>query len=380
MANQHTPNDSRTATRPFSFTGGIGPLVGNPRPISTEAMFPAPPLRKVTAALNALAAEDKRISATDGAEDALAGPMAQLQLATDPGIMRLAVETRLDIYRVFITPNRYKFCPHVRLPLLISSPRIGLPFTHHREPVPCLNAPTKCGYSNLSSGGKGPHRECLESYLKSHIHFAPVNKLGFTLLQVCQRFHAEALDLFYSENVFYFEQCLTLTLNKTLGRPVTRLKLPQHLLNIPPHRRRMVKKIAFSVTDESVIDHGFVVWQLLCHWIIKNLPNLQHTYIFLFDNRTSSSAGQMGGKVPLTRPSDRFLVKTIDFLDTIPGHKTIEFRGSNKNKRIVGNILAPYFRNNRKKDQTISVIGGCNCQCWAPHENHEKPIRGLGFR
>ncbi|KAL8994185.1 MAG: hypothetical protein Q9169_005788 [Polycauliona sp. 2 TL-2023] len=310
----------------------------------------------VTLTPNASAPGERTFSATDGAEDVVTERMNQLQLAPYRGIMDLAVETRLEIYRHFITPNRYRFCPHVRLPLLISSARIGLPYLNQGEPFSCLHEPTTCGSNDSQFGGKFAHQDCLQKYLRSSICFDAANNLDFSLLRVCQRFNAEVLDLFYSENVFYFEQHLTLVFNKSIKWSFAWLKPPQHLLDIPPQRRHMVKKIGFSVTDESIIDHRLMVWQHLCYWIIKNLPNLRHTYIFLFSNPVPLP-GQVGfkEKKPSTRPSDRFLVKMIDLLDTLPGQKTIEFRGSNKSKRIVGNILAPYFEKGRKKkDQSIS--------------------------
>ncbi|KAL8849805.1 MAG: hypothetical protein Q9221_005221 [Calogaya cf. arnoldii] len=339
-----------------------------PAPSESTSNRPLQP-PEATPASETLIPAETQPPTNDGAEDALADQMNKFQLAAKRGILSLAVETRLDIYRTFIVVDRNKFCPHTRLPLLVSSPRAGQPCRHPRGPVPCLYKGTTCG-SDI--GAKEPHDECLVDFFKSRIHLAAVNQIDLSLLRVCQRIRTEALDLFYSDTVFYFEQHLTLALIKSLNKKFDRLTLPTHLLDIPPQHRHMIKKIGFSVTDESVLDHQFLVWQQLCAWINENLPNLQHTYIFLFSPTTSSpiQVWHKEHKLP-NRPSDRFLVKMIDFLDTIPGPKTIQYSGSNKNKRIIGNFLAAYFKKGRKKtdDQSINVIGGCYCRCWVSHED-----------
>lgn len=373
MADYSMTADSPASDRPLTSlaNGTLRSMSTNSKPAASGSIVPVAsdqPLRprEATLAPKAVIPAGIQPPASDGAEDALADRMNKFQLAAKQGLLRLAVETRLNIYRNLIVVDRYKFCPHTRLPLLVSSPRVGQPYRHDGEPVPCLYGRNTCG----SGRGKGPHQKCLVAFLKSKIHLAAVNQFDLSLLLVSRRVRAEALDLFYSETVFYFEQHLTVTLIKVLNKRFDRLTLPTHLLDIPPQHLHLVKKIGFAVTDESVLDHRFLVWRQLCEWINKNLPNLQHTYIFLFSPITLSPNPFWTKKKKLpNRPSDRFLVKTIDFLDTIPGHKTIEFRGSNKNKRIIGNVLAPYFNKGRKKkDQTINVVGGCYCQCWV-HED-----------
>ncbi|KAL8844371.1 MAG: hypothetical protein Q9176_001281 [Flavoplaca citrina] len=376
FADFQAPNESLISVdnrAPFSMTV-------NPMATSSESISAAPsdqPLRPegLTPARNAWILEEIKPPATEEVADALTERMDRLRPASsDPGIMRLAVETRLEIFRHFIIPNRDRLCPHTRLPLLVSSPRIDLPFVHRGQPVHCPSGPNRtCG---LEYGQEAPHEKCLQEYLRSNICFDAVNKLDFSLLRVCQQFYAEAMDMFYSENIFYCEQRLTLAPNQNHNRTSAVLKVPEHLVAIPPQRRHLVKRIGFSVTDESLIDYRFLIWQHLCAWINRNFPNLQHTYILLFNNPTASAAPVCSKeKKPPIRPSDRFLMKMIDFLDTLPGRKTIEYRGSNKNKRSVGNILAPYFKKGRKnrteKDQTIRVIGGCYCQCWV-HKDSAK--------
>ncbi|KAL8771722.1 MAG: hypothetical protein Q9209_002913 [Squamulea sp. 1 TL-2023] len=303
--------------------------------------------------------------------DTLSDGIRNLQLASDPAILRLAVETRLDILRNCVAVDRYKFCPHVRLPLLVSSPRIEQPFIHSGEPVPCLLGwKNCCSRRGQRSSSSKIHDECLKLYLKSRIRLAGVNKFDLSVFLVCQRIYAEAAEIFYSENVFYFEQYLTPALDKSPKKPVS-WPLPTHLPDIPPKYLKLIRKIGFAVVDESVLDHKFVVLQHLCAWINENLPNLQHTYIFLFGpNAPALLHAYPPPKKSFNRPSDRFLIKTIRFLDSIPGNKTIEFRGSNNSKRIVGNILAPHFRDRSKEYRTINVIGGCYCQCWVHKDSN----------
>ncbi|CAO1602625.1 MAG: hypothetical protein LQ349_002238 [Xanthoria aureola] len=313
--------------------------------------------REATPSSKALTSAVSPPSTTDGVEDALADRVNSVQLDATQGILGLAVETRLNIYRHLIFVDWYKFCPHARLPLLVSSPGIGQPYYHEGPPVPCL-------YGNICGRGRA-HHECLVAFLRTKTHLPCVNQVDLSLLRVSRRIRAEALDLFYSETIFYFEQHLTLASITFPNKRFNPLTLPTHLLGIPPQHLHLVKKIGFAVTDESALDHGFLIWRQLCEWINKNLPNLQHTYLFLFSPVTSSPSRVLDTEKQFLRPSDRFLIKTIDFLDTIPGHKTIEFRGSNKNKRIIGNILAAHFEKGRKKkDQSINVVGGCSCQCW----------------
>ncbi|KAL8725928.1 MAG: hypothetical protein Q9166_007056 [cf. Caloplaca sp. 2 TL-2023] len=202
------------------------------------------------------------------------------------------------------------------------------------------------------------HDKSRKAYLESKVRFTGANKVDLSTFPVCRCIHAEAVELFYSENIFYFEQHLTRVENDSYDLPTTpwglrttRPDLPTHLTKIAPKYLSLIKKIGFAVTDESVTDHCFRLWQDLCAWINKNLPNLQHTYIFLFG--------------PAGRPSDRFLVKMIRFLDSIPGDKTIEFRGSNNSKSIFANILAPVLRGRSEDSRTIRILGGCYCQCWA---------------
>ncbi|KAL8785713.1 MAG: hypothetical protein Q9213_003180 [Squamulea squamosa] len=304
-------------------------------------------------------------------QDTMSDGIRNLQLASNPAILRLPVENRLDILRNSVAIDQYKFCPHVRLPLLVSSPRAEQRFIHKGEPVPCLFGSKVCGWRQGQRGSLNKmHDECLEAYLKSQIRPAGVNKFDLSVLSVCQQIYAEAVDIFYSENIFYFEQYLTPALDKSQKKPVS-WPLPNHLTDIPPKYLKLIKKIGFAVVDESVLDHKFVMLQRLCAWINENLPNLQHTYIFLFSpNVPAGLHAYPPPKKSCNRPSDRFLIKTIRFLDSIPGNKTIEFRGSNNSKRIVGNILAPHFRGRSKDYRTINVIGGCYCQCWVHKDSN----------
>ncbi|KAL8858435.1 MAG: hypothetical protein Q9178_005116 [Gyalolechia marmorata] len=314
---------------------------------------------------NALTSEDIQSSITVAADETVADGLQNLQLTLNPDLLRLATETRLQILRNFVVVDRYKFCPHVRLPLLVCSPHIEQPFIHNGKIVPCLLGWNACGSSPRQRGLKQKlHREeCFLAYLMSKTRIASVNEFTLSVLLVCQTIRAEAVEFFYTQNVFYFEQYLTQT---SMKKSVIWRYLPTHLPDIPPKYLKMIKKIGFAVKDESLLDPQFAVWQRLCVWIRKNLPNLQHTYIFLFspDGLSPVPVKPDGNSQP-NRPSDRFLIRVIRFLDSIPGHKTIQFRGSNNSKRIVGNILAPHFRGRDPESRTISVVGGCRCLCWS---------------
>ncbi|KAL8686743.1 MAG: hypothetical protein Q9224_005351, partial [Gallowayella concinna] len=232
---------------------------------------------------------------------------------------------------------------------------------YYGKPVPCIYS---WGSSQRQCSGRYNHRRCREAFLQSRIRLATVNNIDLSILRLAPRTHAEAADLFYSGNVFYFEQYFTRMMVKPKHEwDPAWPRLPTHLQGIPPKYLKLIKRIGFAVTDESVPDHHFQQWQFLCTWINQNLPSLRHTYIFLFDPPPTSNANYQWTKVP-ARPSDRFLIRIIRYLDTIPGEKTIEYRGSNNSKRIVGNILAPHFRDRSDDLPTIRVIGGCYCACW----------------
>ncbi|KAL9029845.1 MAG: hypothetical protein Q9196_001957 [Gyalolechia fulgens] len=123
------------------------------------------------------------------------------------------------------------------------------------------------------------------------------------------------------------------------------------LRSIPSQYLGWVRKIGFAVIDNSAVQHDFRVWHDFCAWINQRLPDLRHIYIYLFGP---------------SKPSQRFLFNIVRLLDSIPGQKTIELRASNNRKRMVGNTLAHLFKSRRPDAPSITVLGGCYCQCWTP--------------
>ncbi|KAI4189521.1 MAG: hypothetical protein L6R41_001429 [Letrouitia leprolyta] len=122
--------------------------------------------------------------------------------------------------------------------------------------------------------------------------------------------------------------------------------LPAMFQRIPMDNLRLIRRIGFSVIDRSTFqasERDWRMWHDFRGWISQRLPNLEHTYIYLFGPST---------------PSQRFLYYLVRLLDAIPGQKTIEYRASNHRKRMVGNTLAEVFGWRHMDAPSIKVLGG----------------------
>lgn len=272
-----------------------------------------------------------------------------------PSLLRLPVEIRLLILRHLVCADPWRFCPHNRLSLKVSIPVLEHPKLYE--------APPATFFSNCDFWYTNPElpRPAYPQWTACQI----ANGLDLRVLQVSQKLHREAIELLYTENIFYLEQYFSLPLKYT---PFTRSKkpiLPFNLENIPRKNLHLVRKVGFSVIDRSRFEPDFRTWEVFCSWAKEKLPNLQQTYIFLFGPG---------------HPSQRFLVRLVRFLDSIPGQKTIVYRASNNCKRMVGNILAEVFRHRTPDAPTIRILGGCYCQCWTPpFHTTSRHRRGRGW-
>ncbi|KAI4143748.1 MAG: hypothetical protein L6R39_004466 [Caloplaca ligustica] len=252
------------------------------------------------------------------------------------GLLMLPVEVRLQILRHLVCAEPWRFCPHTRLPLMV--------FTSVLEDL------------TRYVGGPATSSPLYDLGWDRKVYPQPKacygsNEPTLGVLRVCRKLYEEALGVLYSENILYLEQHFSWGLDRT---PVAQGKspiLPVNLEKIPEKHLPLVRQIGFAVTDQSSIEPDFRKWEDCCSWIRKALPNLRHTYIFLFGP---------------SNPSQRFLVRLVRFLDSIPGEKTIEYRASNNSKRMVGNTLAQVFRQRAADAPTIRILGGCYCQCWTP--------------
>ncbi|KAI4174524.1 MAG: hypothetical protein LQ343_002281 [Gyalolechia ehrenbergii] len=248
-------------------------------------------------------------------------------------LLLLPVEIRLQILRHLVYADPFKFCPHTRLPLLVFSPVLdGRGTVEDRLDT---ISPHDYPYNKrpkLWSRSFPPPIAC---------HGA--NRLTLSVFRVNRKVYEEAIELFYSENTFYLEKHFSSALSQTYFAWHEGEILPVMLSRISTKYLGPIRKIGFSVIDNSAIEHDGHVWQDLRAWIKTKLPNLQHMYLFLFGP---------------SKPSQRFLVNIVRLLDSIPGQKTIEYRASNNRKRMVGNTLAQLFKSRRPDAPSIRVLGG----------------------
>ena len=248
----------------------------------------------------------------------------------------LPVEIRWQILKPLVVVNDSKFCPHVRQPLHVIGARHGSRIE--------LAIDSKCATDYQSYLSQGMQRT-----FQPPGGYLGANGLSLGNLHLNRSFYQEAIELFYRENIFYLEDFLHSTPYYSSPASIDNPLVPLNLALVPQKYRPLVTRIGFAVNDQSIPDFQFHRWSNLCSWIKQCLPNLKYTYIYLF-----------GPGVP----TERFLVKMVNFLHTIPGKKSIEFRGSNNAKKMIGKVLRFPVEAQKDPSKFIDVLGGCFCKCW----------------
>ncbi|KAL8973958.1 MAG: hypothetical protein Q9197_001807 [Variospora fuerteventurae] len=277
-------------------------------------------------------------------------------LSEPPPLLRFPVEIRLQILSYLVRADPWKFCPHTRLPLMVTTPDFEEDArTYPAEPMLLFSHPLRSrGWPSLGKPAQIAHPQPKR--------VRGTNRLTLSVLRVNRQLYEEALEILYTENVFYLEHYFSwVPLRHPFVCSVSPM-LPPNLGSIPRKHLHLVRKIAFSVTDRTALELDFRLWRDFFYWVHDELADLRHTYIFLFGP---------------TKPSQVFLTRFPRLLDCIPGTKTIEFRGSNSRKRMVGNNLAAVFGHRDKDAPTIKVLGGCYCQCWTGPSPGSRVVRNF---
>lgn len=257
-------------------------------------------------------------------------------------LLLLPIEIRLQILRYLVRADSFKFCPHTRLPLLVFALALDVGRELRR-------------YDEMVVLNKDEYIYQYPRFLKyspQPIAYRGINHIILPVLRVNRQLYQEAREIFYSENVFYLEQHFSMN-PIPFGWHEGEI-IPDLFQGISIDNLRLIRRIGFSVIDKlstRASERDWRMWHDFRGWINKRLPNLEHTYIYLFGPST---------------PSQRFLVYIVRLLDAIPGQKTIVYRASNNRKRVVGNTLTQVFKNRRLDALPLQVLGGCYCQCWTP--------------
>ncbi|KAI4089896.1 MAG: hypothetical protein LQ348_004721 [Seirophora lacunosa] len=269
-------------------------------------------------------------------------------------LLHFPTEIRLQILGYLVRADPWKLCPHTRLPLMVTTPDFKDAKTQPAEPVLFFSHPPR------SQGWPRPKPTRIAHPQPERVH--GTSQFTLSVLCVNRQLYQEALEILYSENVFYLEHYFSWVPRRHPFVWTVSPMLPPNLGNIPRKHLHLVRKIAFSVTDRTALEPDFRLWRDFLYWVQEELVGLQHTLIFLFGS---------------TKPSQVFLARFPRLLDSIPGTKTIEFRGSNSQKKMVGNNLKEVFRHRSKDALTIKVLGGCYCQCWTEPSPASRVIRNF---
>lgn len=236
-----------------------------------------------------------------------------------PGLLRLPLELRWQIFRTFTRADEHQICSHAQtnLPLIVWN------------------------------GGKREQ--------------APKTGVQLSVLLLNRQIYQELIPLLYSENLIYLEQFFGSDPNKIVQRyshsPVF-LPRPLH----STYMGTFVKQIGFSVLQETVLHSPFGYFcvspprdddevftgsnrlrlEIDCQELRQNLPNLQLTYVNIFTHPQ--------------RPEEKFLLCLLKTLHTLPGRRILVIHGSNREKVRVSNILRL-----SASQSTDLVVGGCLC-------------------
>lgn len=196
---------------------------------------------------------------------------------TLPGLLRIPLEVRWQIFRELLFADTHSICPHNRLPFVIFYLRKS--------------------NSVVNEGAKH----------------------GLSALLLSRQIYHEMMTLLYSENFFYFESCFTWP-----GNP-----LPDILTR---SAGSFLHHIGFSVDQKiqkraapmDAVQGEMDRIRRLCVSLKHFAPNLKVIRFYLFCN---------------PKPEAWFLLKLVDYANYLPGKKMIIVQGSNREKYRIAGIL-----------------------------------------
>lgn len=196
---------------------------------------------------------------------------------TLPGLLRIPLEVRWQIFRNLLSADKYSICPHNRLPFVIF---------YMRE------------FNSVVNEGA---------------------KHGLSALLLNRQIYHEMMTLLYSENFFYFEHCFTWP-----GNPLPYI-LTQSAGSFLHHIGFSVDhKIQERLAPMDAVQGEMDRIRCLCVSLKHSAPNLKVIRFYLFCN---------------PKPEAWFLLKLVHYVNYLPGKKMIIVQGSNREKYRIAGIL-----------------------------------------
>lgn len=213
-----------------------------------------------------------------------------------PSLLTIPLEIRLQIFGYLLSVDEGRICPHARVPYLFIRPKSS-----------------------------------------SHCH-AP-NNIFLPALLINRQLYFEMKPILYSENLFYFEHCLTGNSfwpgfpHKTLAAIGTNMKQIGFSLE-------SIK--SGSTNIEASID---IAERLKAEFksLSTLLPNLNTTRVDLFCTNA--------------RPCQRFLVCLVRSCQLLHGKKIITVHSTNREKVRIANVLRIHLQGS----SDLLLLGGCIC-------------------
>lgn len=166
-------------------------------------------------------------------------------------------------------------------------------------------------------------------------------------LLINRQFYFEMISFLYSENLFYFENCLIafhFEYDLTKGYHPDRLGFPEKLFAaIGIHIRKIGFPLHFRFATKGASIKSSETIKAEFKLLATHLPNLSTTRVDLFFMYTSLC--------------QRFLIDLVRSCQLLPGKKIITVHDTNRAKDRIGNILRIHL--NGCSD--ILLLGGCIC-------------------
>lgn len=264
-----------------------------------------------------------------------------------PGLLRLPVELRLEIYRhVFGEASR--ICPHSNLPTVVLAREIVSPvrYFHWTKVGVNLRRESRQRLSTPTLGMPISRCQVLPNLIPAYLE-TPLPVLGLS-----RQLNAEV----GKSCVVFLEKCFT----HFYDRPYHPFsdndphEVKEILGNYDPDVWRFVRRLGFSVNQlpdsfEVDRDEEIVRFRNGLRWIDQNMPRLEYLHVFLFVERAYHSKKSFNG----------FLVALMIFLKIMKGQKVITVHGTNRAKITVVNQWKHHLRG-----EPILVVGGCQCATW----------------
>lgn len=196
---------------------------------------------------------------------------------TLPGLLRIPLEVRWQIFRELLSASKYSICPHNRLPFVVFYLR---------------------KFNSVVNEGA---------------------KHGLSALLLNRQIYHEMMTLLYSENFFYFERCFTWPGNP-LPYILTR-SAGSYLHHIGFSVDQKIQKFAAPM---DAVQGEMDRLRRLCLSLKHFAPNLKVVRFYLFCS---------------PKPEAWFLLKLVDYANYLPGKKMIIVQGSNRKKYRIAGIL-----------------------------------------